>query len=144
MQFPIVVGLRRSRIVDGILLVSTVIGLLALAFTNWSLVTSCLLAVATTIVAFFAARAMSPQFRTLRIDENGHISCLPFGASEFAPVRLLPGATAHPWLTVMRLAQVGGTWLMVVAPDSVAPEEFRRLRVWLRWHGPVSDGSDDF
>ncbi|MFZ1445342.1 MAG: hypothetical protein WAS49_07680, partial [Candidatus Dechloromonas phosphoritropha] len=63
MQFPIVVGLRRSRIVDGILLVSTVIGLLTLVFTNWSLVTSCLLAVATTIVAFFAARAMSPQFR---------------------------------------------------------------------------------
>ena len=144
MQFPITIGLHRSRFVDGILLVSTVIGLLALAFASWSLVTSCLLAAVTLLAALSAARALTPRIRVLRIAEDGRVGCLVVGASEFSPVCLLPGATAHPWLTVMRLAHAEGKWLMVVGPDSAAPEEFRRLRVWLRWRASVSDGSGDF
>ena len=144
MQFPITIGLHRSRFVDGILLVSTVIGLLALAFASWSLVTSCLLAVVTLLATFSAVRALTPRIRALRIAEDGRVSCLVVGESEFSPVRLLPGATAHPWLAVMRLAHAEGKWLMVVAPDSAVPEDFRRLRVWLRWRASVSDGSGDF
>ena len=143
MQLPTTIGLRRSRLVDGILLVSTVVGLLALAFATWSLVISCLLAVVTLLAAVSAAHALTPRIRVLRIAEDGRVSCLAAGESEFSPVRVLPGATAHPWLTVMRLAHAEGKWLIVVAPDSAAPDEFRRLRVWLRWQAPVSDVSGD-
>jgi toxin CptA len=143
-QFPITIGLHRSRLVDGMLLVSTVIGLLALAFAGWPMVTSCLLGVLTLLVAFSAARALTPRIRALRIAEDGRVSCLVVDESEIFPVRLLPGATAHPWLIVMLLAHAEGKWLTVVAPDSAAPEELRRLRVWLRWRASVSDGSGDF
>ena len=143
MQLPKTIRLRRSRLVDGILLVSTVFGLLALAFAAWPLFTSCLLAVVTLLAAFSAAHALTPRIRALRIAEDGRVSCLAAGESEFSPVRVLPGATAHPWLTVMRLAHAEGKSLIVVAPDSAAPDEFRRLRVWLRWRAPVSDVSGD-
>ena len=143
MQLPTTIGLHRSRLVDGILLVSTVLGLLALAFATWSLIISCLLAVMTLLAAVSAAHALTPRIRVLRIAEDGRVSCLAAGESEFSPVRVLPGATAHPWLTVMRLTHAEGKWLIVVAPDSAAPDEFRRLRVWLRWRAPVSDVSGD-
>jgi len=142
-RFPLTVGLRRSRIIGGVLLVSTAIGLIAIESVAWPPVASWLLAVVTLLVALAAARALRPRIRTLRIDEDGGISGLVIGASEFSPARLLPGASAHPWLTVMRLAHAEGMWLIVVAPDSVAPDEFRRLRVWLRWRASLSDGSGD-
>ena len=44
-------------------------------------------------------------------------------------------------LVVMRLdqAQGGRKWL-VLAADSGAPEDLRRLRVWLRWHREAGAG----
>jgi len=142
-RFPITVGLRRSRLIGGVLPVLTAIGLIAIERVAWPPVASWLVAVALVLAAFAAARGLRPRIETLRIDEDGSLSGLAIGASEFSPVRLLPGATAHPWLTVMRLAHAQGIWLIVVAPDCVAPEDFRRLRVWLRWRASVSDGSDD-
>ena len=144
MQLPTTIGLRRSCLVDGILLVSTVVGLLALAFAAWSPVTSFLLTVVTLLAGVSAAHALTPRIRVLRIAEDGRVSCLAAGEPEFSTVRVLPGATAHPWLTVIRLAHAEGKLLIVVAPDSAAPDEFRRLRVWLRWRAPVSDVSGDF
>ena len=40
-----------------------------------------------------------------------------------------------PWLTVLSLAQEGRLLrrYVVILPDALDPEAFRRLRVWLRW-----------
>ena len=51
--------------------------------------------------------------------------------------RILGSSFVSPVLTILNLA-VAGAWLprsLVVAPDALPPEEFRRLRVWLRWRG---------
>lgn len=48
---------------------------------------------------------------------------------------LLDSSFVAPYLTVLNL-KTDGTRLarhVVVMADSVAPEEYRRLRVWLRW-----------
>jgi toxin CptA len=118
------------------------IGLAAIALVPWTLSVLALLGSATVLVALFAANALTPQIRTLRIDNDGRISCQMAGRSDFIAVRLLPGATAHPWLTVLRMADERGTYRVVIAPDSGAPDEFRRLRVWLRWRLEVSDDRD--
>jgi toxin CptA len=141
-QFPIIIGLHRSRFVDGAFLAASGIGLAAIALVPWAMSVLALLGSATVLVALFAANALTPQIRTLRIDNDGRISCQMADRPEFILVRLLPGATAHPWLTVLRLADERNTFRVVIAPDSVAPEEFRRLRVWLRWRLEVSDGRD--
>jgi hypothetical protein len=142
-QFPIVIGLRRSRFLDGALGVTTGIGLVAIALAPWPTFISSILGIATVFVALFAALALRPRIRALRIVHNGAIACQLIGKSEYSPARLMHGPTAHPWLTVLRLAHDQGVYRLVIARDSAAPEEFRCLRVWLRWRAEVSDGSGD-
>lgn len=37
------------------------------------------------------------------------------------------------WLVIIRLQGTAGTRAVVLLPDGLAPEQHRRLRVWLRW-----------
>jgi len=141
MQFPIVVGLRRSRVLTLATVATALVGILSVSVVPWPLVIRIMLGAVTVLMAIRIIRALSPRVETLRIDGDGHLTCQATGASGFVPAHLLPGATVHPWLTVLRLAIEDDAWLLVVAPDSVAPEEFRRLRVWLRWRAVVSDVS---
>jgi hypothetical protein len=42
----------------------------------------------------------------------------------------------HPWLTVFSVTLLDGeTQHWVVMPDSCSSDEFRRLRIWLKWEG---------
>ena len=141
MQFPIVVGLRRSRGLTLATVATALVGILSVSVVPWPLVIRIMLGAVTVLMAIRIIRALSPRVETLRIDGDGHLTCQATGASGFVPAHLLPGATVHPWLTVLRLAIEDDAWLLVVVPGSVAPEEFRRLRVWLRWRAVVSDVS---
>jgi hypothetical protein len=142
-QFPIVVGLRRSHFMDSALLILTIIGVVAIALVRWPLHIYSIISLLIVLVAVFVAFALSPRIRALRIDRDGQITGQLVGKPEFLPVRLLPGATVHPWLTVLRVAHEHCVYRLVIARDSVAPEEFRRLRVWLRWRAAVNDGPGD-
>jgi len=42
--------------------------------------------------------------------------------------------TVTTWLTVILLGTANGLEPLVVLPDALDPGEYRRLRVWLRWH----------
>ena len=143
MQFPIIIGLRRSRFMDGALAVLTSIALLAVAGVPWPVEIALPLAGALLVLALHAARRLAPAFECLQIAAAGHISGRLIGETGFMPLRLLPGAAVHPWLTVVRLAGERGTYRVLVAPDSAAPDEFRRLRVCLRWRAEVNDGAGD-
>lgn len=48
---------------------------------------------------------------------------------------LLGSSFVSPWLTVLNLRPVGGRCSvpLVILPDAAGEEDFRRLRVWLRW-----------
>jgi toxin CptA len=66
--------------------------------------------------------------------------CLP-GQSEFVALRLLPDATVHPWITVLRLRdERDKSHLLVVTRDMTNKSDFRRLRVFLRWRAKFSEG----
>lgn len=49
--------------------------------------------------------------------------------------RILGSTFVAPYLTVMNLQPVGKFLMrsVVIFPDSIKVEEFRRLRIWLRW-----------
>lgn len=47
-------------------------------------------------------------------------------------VRLEAGSTLWPWLLCLSLASEHGREMLLVAPDSMSPEQFRALRVALR------------
>ncbi|MGH8750890.1 MAG: protein YgfX [Burkholderiales bacterium] len=48
---------------------------------------------------------------------------------------ILPTSTVYSWLTVLNLMQRDERVLrhVVIFPDAIATEDFRQLRVWLRW-----------
>jgi len=60
--------------------------------------------------------------------------------------RLSAAFVPAPWLAVLTLRDsLGRARVLVVLPDALDPEAFRRLRVWLRWRDPrtVPAASDD-
>lgn len=54
---------------------------------------------------------------------------------EWHDAKLLPGSFVSPYLTVLNLRLDGSRWArhVVILPDAVDGESFRRLRVLLRW-----------
>ena len=143
MQFPITIGLRRSRFVDGALAGLTCASLLLIAGVPWPPPVSLPLAGVVLLLALHAARRLAPPIVTLRIDGDGKVTGKPLGQSIFLPLKLLPGATVHPWLTVLGLAGENREYRLLIAADSAVPDEFRRLRVALRWLDAVSSGAGD-
>ena len=75
----------------------------------------------------------------IRLEASGQILVAPAGDGQFVEAALLPGATVHPWLTVVRLrTEAGQGILLIVVVDTIKPEDFRRLRVFLRWRADIS------
>ena len=53
---------------------------------------------------------------------------------ETASVRVDPQSMVAPWLTVLLLRRTQGRRLaLTLLPDALDEEDFRRLRLWLRW-----------
>ena len=143
MQFPIVIGLRRSRFIDCVLAGLTGVALLVVAGVPWQREISLALGAAVLLLALHAAHRLAPALDILRIDADGKVSGRPVGHDAFLTFTLLPGATVHPWLTVLRLAGEGREYRLLIAPDAAPPEAFRRLRVWLRWRAGFANGVVD-
>lgn len=57
---------------------------------------------------------------------------------EWLLAELLPEAIVWPWLVVLRYRLDGSDKPIakIVLPDSLSSDDFRRLRVWLRWRTP--------
>ena len=141
MQFPIVIGLHRSRILDAGLLL--LVGLVATVSLVWPVALGIRLASVSLalLVGGLAWWKLKPVFSRVRLDRAGLIAvCFP-GQVEFVPLHLLPSATVHSWITVLRLREdQGKTHLLVVTRDTMSPADFRRLRVFLRWRAKFSAG----
>jgi toxin CptA len=76
----------------------------------------------------------------LELDADGG-AAVAGPAGDWSPARVADAAVPVPWLAVLSLRDaLGRRRTAVVLPDSLAPEPFRRLRVWLRWRppGPVA------
>ncbi|MDP3539723.1 MAG: hypothetical protein Q8S26_13580 [Azonexus sp.] len=144
MQFPITIGLRRSRFLDGFVFLSALLASGATAFLNQSPTVQMAFLLAIWLCGSLAWHRLSPRFSAMRLERNGQISVVCVGMDEFSAAELLPQATVHPWLTVFRLKTEGGrSQTLVAAVDSLKTEDFRRLRMFLRWRGDFSDPKDD-
>jgi toxin CptA len=72
--------------------------------------------------------------RRLVVDLSGHVEIDRADGSRAAGL-VLDGSFVLPWLTVVRWRPCGARWSrsVLIAPDAVAADDFRRLRVLLRW-----------
>lgn len=79
-----------------------------------------------------------------------HLQCQADGSlamrreEEWRPVALLPGSIVNPWLSTIRYRSETGkrAGTLVLLPDSLAEDDFRRLRVWLKWKAVARMSND--
>lgn len=143
MQFPITIGLRRSHFLDVSLgFVTLFASLVALGFPQ-SLALRLFFCGVIWVLATLVWWQLSLKFVAIRLERGGQvlISC---DGGEFLAAELLQGATVHPWLTVVRFKTEDARVRRLIATvDSLNRQDFRRLRVFLRWQADFSGLNDD-
>lgn len=135
MQFPVLIGLRRSFLLPaaGLSLLLPVLPLVFLAPHPLPWRIAYLLCGLLVLLA--AGRSWLRPPPALALLADGRIRL----AGEEAGRRVLGGTCIHPWLTVFRLENGQKRPLtVVVTVDSLDRENFRRLRVFLRWRLPLN------
>lgn len=144
MQFPIIIGLHRSRFLDGALIVTTLVAIGVVLALPYSTIIRLLIALLIAIASYHSWRKLRPTLSAIRLERAGQILVSEAGSTDFLEVELTPGATVHPWLTVVRLQIVSGKGrVLIVLADSLRTEDFRRLRVFLRWRAKFSSPVGD-
>lgn len=139
MQFPIIIGLHRSRFLDGALIVTTLLVMVITMALPYSAIIRLVIALLIVVVGYVAWRKLKPTVSGIRLERSGLIFVSEAGSMNFLEAELLPGATVHPWLTVVRLSALNGKkCALVVVADSMKIDDFRRLRVFLRWRAKFS------
>jgi toxin CptA len=80
---------------------------------------------------------------SLRIGGDGFLFLGLRNGSE-AEAKVLDSSFVHPWITILNLRLAGGRWSrnVILLPECVDAEAFRRLRVWLRWARPIAESLD--
>jgi len=140
-QFPITIGLHRSRFLVGAFVFLVLLTVLVLFLFQRSTAIFAAISLLAAVLFAWLWRYRQPCCPAIRLEANGVIS-LPTGDGDFAPAQLLPGATVHPCLTVLHLHGADGHIRMLcLTVDSLKREDFRRLRVFLCWRADFS-GAD--
>jgi hypothetical protein len=142
-EIPIRIGLRRSRLLSWLLVVLHVLAAGSLFLTPWPAVVSYSLLPPVVLSAW---RTLQPSTIVgLRLAENGELGFLsPDG--DLRSVTVQPDSAVFSWLIVLRVREFGQGRLhsLVLLRDSMSVEQFRLLRVWLRWlanpQAHVADG----
>jgi toxin CptA len=99
----------------------------------------------------FLSRARSAPAPTatvgawLKCHDDGRLTLSQSGQNDLSdqwhPVAVQPDTFVSPWLTVLRYRLPGQRWSqsLVILPDSLPADDFRRLRVWLKWKAQTGE-----
>ena len=143
MQFPINIGLHRSFFQLAILRGIAIVASLLIISSPWSWEVRGSILFALAIITFVSERRLLNPIRNLLLSSEGALSVRFRGKEDgFFPVFILPGATVHPLLLAFRVEHEGHHSSLVITPDCMAQDDFRRLRLWLKWRATlgVKDG----
>ncbi|MDP2883282.1 MAG: hypothetical protein Q8N89_17100 [Azonexus sp.] len=144
MQFPITIGLHRSPFLDAMLLAVSVLASAAILGFECSPLIRAGLFIAVLVLAIQAWYALTPSIKAIRLERNGGIFITRVGESDFVQATPKPGATIHPWLSIIRLTtEDGRTATLIATVNRKNSENLRRLRMFVRWQANFSGPNDD-
>ncbi|OIQ81376.1 hypothetical protein GALL_368600 [mine drainage metagenome] len=136
---PIHLALRTSQrlaLLLGIVCVSVMLLIALLPLPPWAAILGALaLLCSTGYECSRHAWLRTPQAITaLEVDARGELRCFS-RAHDWCAAEVLGSSFVTPKLTVLNLRLKGRRLVqhVVLLPDAVEREQFRRLRVWLRW-----------
>ncbi|MBL8429664.1 MAG: hypothetical protein JNJ95_07240 [Dechloromonas sp.] len=144
MQFPRIIGLRRSRFLDAMLVLAAILAGGAIVNFQTSMAMQICLSAVLVIVTIHAWQALKPEIQSIRLERNGEVFLLRVGEIDYLIASPEPKATIHPWLSVIRLTTEDGRRSTLIATvDSLKGADFRGLRIFMRWQATFNEPSDD-
>lgn len=134
MQLPVVLTLQPSRQLALLLLLAhaaALIVVIAIVLPIWVKPT---LLLAIGISAWRNLRSLHDLRRIARLTLRGDGRLEYYRSNEESgEARIHPHTTVTAWLCVVLLRQGKRIEVLVVMPDALNDEDFRQLRLWLRW-----------
>ena len=136
---PLHVALRPSRMLGlllGVACVSVVVLIALLPLPVWGKVLGVLVVTLATTYSYnqYAGLRLLRSITALEVGSKGELRCFT-RAHDWRNAEVLGSSFVTPWLTVlnMRLPDQLLAQHVVLLPDTLESDAFRRLRVWLRW-----------
>lgn len=80
---------------------------------------------------------LPPGIVVLQLRRDGSLACQQNAGGEWQDACIFAEAMAHPLLIVLPLECAGRRYWLLLARGSAAPDDLRRLRLWLRWRPVV-------
>ena len=137
------IGLHRSRILAGLVAISAMVAATGLSLLPRSTQNLPLFWLLWLFACLLAIHGLRPVRYAIRLERSGSVSLQNGPDATWEEAKLGAPLFVHPWLTVFRLQTTGGSArTIVVTADSLPAEDFRRLRVFLRWRLSVSAPDD--
>jgi len=139
-QAPMVMRLSPSRIGRAALVATALLALAAIALADLPIHGQAIAALVVVALTLQAWRTSLPV--ALKLHPDGLLE-LRDAASPWQPVSLLARSTVSPWLCLLACRAEGSGQVrnLAILPDSLDADDFRQLRVWLRWLAKV-EGAD--
>jgi toxin CptA len=139
-QFPISIGLRRSRLLILLLSVFHGIAVACLIALPWPMALRLLLSALVGLSLVYALRP--PRVTGLRLTGRDRLDCL-LADGNYIAARALPDSTVYARLIVLRLriGEEKRVSSLTLLQDQLSAEQFRQLRLWLRWQAAPKDGA---
>jgi toxin CptA len=143
---PIHADLRPSRWLAGLLggvCLGACLVLAMMPLPAWLVLPACLLSLLATlhVLARDALLRLPASIDALEVTVKSELRC-KLRSGEWHMATALGSSTVTPWLTVLNLKLPGHRFAchVVLTPDRLDAEQFRRLRVWLKWGSRNLDG----
>jgi hypothetical protein len=132
-QFPIQIELRRSRLLLVLLLLFHVFALACVLVLPWPWALRAFLFYLIMLSAGYSVRVS--RIVALRLSEQAEIECT-VATGDRISAKVRPDSTVFSQLIVLRLQLDDEKRIrnLPLLPDSLSAEQFRVLRLWLRWH----------
>ena len=139
MQLPLNLTLLASRRLAIMLLVAHAGAIAMLAAISAPLWIRALLFLLIAWSAWHSLQKIHGSLRIIRLilKADGRLEYLRL-SGESGEATVHPNSTVMPQLTVLLLRLEKGSEPLIVLPDSLNAEDFRQLRLWLRWRAAAT------
>ncbi len=137
MRLPLTLQLHRSRRLDLLLASLHLAAMTATLLAALPLILRLLLLAAIAVAAGFTLRRLGRAACRLTLRGDGLLEIERDGAAA-ASAQVLAQSTVMNWLTVLLLRGERGREALTILPDALSSEDFRALRLWLRWRAELS------
>lgn len=81
--------------------------------------------------------------RNLTLRGDGRVE-LEFADGRRGEASVVAGSTVLPWVVILRIEMGDRKLALLIAADMLNAEDFRQLRVWLRWRCETEGGAQDY